>query len=203
MRNLLSVVIVAIAAGLGVGAALRLLPARSATLPDPAAVVVRVREVARLEALEVTLYKKVSFAPEPTPAGSLWGDLAGWLHHTFAAPQGKAIVFADAHVSLDLGKLDERAIRVAGKKVTVVRPPLRTVVELRPGDTEVIGSNLDSVQTAKMLELAKRAFEQEVSGDGRLRDKARASAERSIRGMLATLGFTEVVFVDTPGGELL
>src|SRR5512141_586920 len=112
MRRLVLLVVFGLAIGGGLGLALRLLPARAAALPDPPAVVMRIREVARLEALDVALYKKVTFAPEPTPAGSLWGDVAGWLRQTFRTPQGKAIVFADAHLALDLGGLDARSVRV-------------------------------------------------------------------------------------------
>jgi len=33
-----------------------------------------VRQGARLEALQVSLYKKITFASEPSEAGSVWGD---------------------------------------------------------------------------------------------------------------------------------
>jgi hypothetical protein len=64
----------------------------------------------------------------------------------------------------------------------------------------VIGSNLDSAETARLLELAKRAFEGEVSADRALRERARASAERQIRALLTTLGFEAVHFVDALPG---
>jgi hypothetical protein len=68
----------------------------------------------------------------------------------------------------------------------------------------VIDSNLDSEQTAHLLEKAKLAFHKEVSGDQRLKDRARQSAERSLRALFLSLGFTEVRFVEkltpvTPG----
>jgi Protein of unknown function (DUF4230) len=200
VRRLLVPLLVALALGLGLGAGLRLarLPQQ---VPDPAAVAVRVREVARLETLEVALYKKVTFAPEPAEAESLWGDVSGWLRHSFRTPRGKAIVFADAHLGLDLAGLDASSVRVQGREVFLILPPIRTTVELRPGETEVIGSNLDSAETARLLELAKSAFEREVQADRALRDRARASAERQIRALLTTAGFAEVHFVETlPGG---
>jgi hypothetical protein len=197
MRRLVLLVAFGLAVGAGLGLALRL---RGATaVPDPPAVVTRIREVARLEALEVALYKKVSFAPEPAAAGSLWGDVAGWLRHTFDAPRGKAIVFADAHLALELDGLDAGGVRVSGRTVSIRRLPLRTTIVLRPGDTEIIGSNLDSAQTARLLELARRAFEAEVDRDAALQARARASAERAIRGMLYGAGFTDVMFVDAGG----
>jgi hypothetical protein len=195
MRRLLALLVLAFALGAGVAVGLRAGAFASAP-PDPPAVAMRIREVARLETLDVTLYKKVTFAPEPTEAASVWGDVAGWLRHTFNAPRGKAIVFADAHLGLDLAGLGASSVRVRGREVWVVLPPLRATIELRPGETEVIGSNLDSAETARLLELAKAAFEREVGADRALQARARASAERQIRALLATLGFAEAHFVD-------
>lgn len=195
MRRALLLALVALLGGLGLGLGLRL-GRRPPPVPDPAAVVLRIREVARLETLDVALYKKVSFAPAPTEGETLWADVAGWLRHTFRTPQGKAIVFADAHLGLDLARLDASSVRVVGREAWVVLPPLRVSVELKPGETEVIGSNLDSAETARLLDLAKQAFEREVEGDRALRARARASAELQIRALLATLGFAAVHFVD-------
>ena len=200
MRRLLALLVLGLAVGLGLGLGLRALR-RGPALPDPPAVATQIREIARLETLEVTLYKKVSFAPDPAAADSVWGDLAGWMRHTFATPRGKAIVFAIARLGLDLHKLDASSVKVADQEVWVVLPPLRTVVELQPDETEVIGSNLDSAETARLFELAKAAFEREVAADALLRAKARASAERQVRALLLTLGFKAVHFVDAlPGG---
>jgi hypothetical protein len=197
MRRLLALVLVALAAGAGLGLALRL--GREAARPDPPAVVTAIREVARLETLDVRLYKKVTFAPEPAESGSLWGDVAGWLRHTFRKPEGKAIVFADARLGLDLARLDASKVRVDGARVQVALPPLEVRVAIRPGETEIIGSTLDSAETARLLELAQRAFEREVEADQALRDRARASAERQIRALLVNLGFTQVEFVEAVG----
>ena len=160
----------------------------------------RIREVARLETLDVSLYKKVTFAPGPAPADSFWGEMAGWLRHTFAAPKGKAIVFAEAHLGLDLDKLGPGNVQVIGRTVYVVLPPLRASVELKPGETEIIGSNLNSAETSQLLELAKKAFELEVAADPKLKEKARTSAERAIASLLTTLGFEEIRFVDALPG---
>jgi hypothetical protein len=198
VRSLLLALALGLGAGAGAMAISRALGPRRAPPPDPPTVVTRVREVARLEALSVSLYKKVTFAPEPSPADTFWGDVAGWLRQTFREPRGKAIVFADAHLGLDLGKLGPDSVWVEGRTAWVQLPPVRVEVELRPGDTEVIGSNLDSAQTARLFELARTAFEREVSADAALRDRARASAERAIRGLLLSVGFDEVRFTDGP-----
>ncbi|GEJ56949.1 DUF4230 domain-containing protein [Anaeromyxobacter diazotrophicus] len=198
MRSMARLAVAALAAGAGLGLVLAVAARRAPALPDPPAVALRVREVAKLEALEVSLYKKVTFAPEPTPADSLWGDVAGWLRHTFRAPRGKAIVFADAHLGLDLSALDASRVRVTGRTVQLTLPEVTATVELRPGETEIIGSNLDSAETARLLELARAAFERELSADRALKARARASAERAIRALLTGLGFTEVRFAEPP-----
>ncbi len=199
--RLLRTLVLALALGLGAGAGAMLVsrafPARR-PVPDPPTVVTKVREVAELETLHVSLYKKVTFAPDPTEADGIWGDLAGWLRYTFHEPRGKAIVFADAHLGLDLQKLDVQSLRVQGRAVEVSLPPLKVEVVLKPADTEVIGSNLDSAQTARLFELARQAFEREVEADAALRGRARASAERAIRALLLSAGFDEVRFTEGP-----
>jgi len=194
--RLLRVILLGLAAGAGAFLAWRALAARAPALPDPPAVAMKVREAARLETLDVTLYKKVTFAPEPGPAGSFWGDVAGWARYTFRTPRGKAIVFADAHLGVDLAKLDAGSIRVTGREVDLVLPPVEVSVELRPGETEIIGSNLDSAETAKLFELAREAFRREVAADPSLNAKARRSAERAVEALLLRTGFGAVRFVD-------
>lgn len=201
MRRFLALVLLGLAAGAGAVLAWRLVP-RGPALPDAPAVALRIREVARLETLEVSLYKKIDFAPGPVPAGSFWGDVLGWARYTLRAPRGRAIVFADAHVGLDLDRLGPGSLQVAGREAWIVLPPLRVAVELRPGETEVIGSNLDTAESSRLFELAKRAFEQEVAADPHLRERARGSAERAILGLLLGLGFGGVHFVDAlPGAN--
>jgi hypothetical protein len=197
MRRLLFVV-AALVFGLGLGLGLRSRwPGSGAKPPvDPAAVAVQIRELARLETLEVTLYKKVTFVPSPVPADSFWGDVLGWARHTFATPTGKAIVFADARLGLDLDRLGPGNLAVRAGAVYVVLPPLKVKVELKPADTEIIGSNLNSKETAELLALAKVAFEREVGASAQLRQRARTAAERAVRSLLVALGFVEVHFVD-------
>lgn len=195
MRRLVMILIFGLAIGAGLGLALRL-ASRPPAPPDPPAVVLRIREVARLETLDVSVYKKITFSPDPMAAGSFWGDVAAWLRHTLATPRGKAIVFADAHLGLDLDRIGPRSIRARDRQVWLVLPPVRVWVELKPGETEVIGSNLNSAETARLFELARTAFERELEADGRLRQQARSSAERALRGLLLELGFREIHFVE-------
>lgn len=187
-------VLAALAAG-AVGAFLWLRP-KPPALPDTPALVTRVREVARLETLEVSLYKKVEFSPEPQATNSLWKDVINWAAYSIHTPRGRAIVFADVRLGYDFGRLDGSSMRVQGPRVDVALPPLEVKVELKPGETEIIGSNLDSEQTTLLLEKAREAFEREVKGDARLKERARRSAENTLRVLFLSAGFREVNVVD-------
>lgn len=195
MRSLAAIAIACLlAAALGAGAVWHFTH-REKQLPDAPALVVKVREVARLQTLDASLYKKVTFAPDPRETGSVWGDLMQWASFTLRPPRGRAIVFAEAHLAVDLAKLDASALRVSGRRVEVVLPPVQVQVELKPAETEVIGSNLDSQQTAQLFELARAGFEREVAADEKLKARARTSAEQSLRALFLGLGFAEVEFV--------
>jgi hypothetical protein len=200
LRILLLVAAVALGA-VGTFFALRPQPR---VLPDPPALVLQMREVTRLETLDVSLYKKVTFSPEPTASDALWKEVINFAAHSLNKREGRAIVFADVHLGYDFQRIDTSSLRVVGSQVDVVLPPLEVKVELKPGETEVIDSNLDSEQTALLLEKARLAFQKEVNFDQRLKDRARQSAERSLRALFLSLGFTEVRFVEklsplTPG----
>jgi Protein of unknown function (DUF4230) len=195
MRTLAPVAVACLlAAALGAGVVWHFTH-REPPLPDAPALVVKVREVARLQTLDASLYKKVAFAPDPRETGTVWGDLVQWASWSLRPPRGKAIVFAEAHLAVDLARLDASSLRVSGRHVDVVLPSVQVQVELKPAETEVIGSNLDSKQTAQLFELARAAFEREVSADEKLKARARASAEQSLRALFVGLGFTEVAFV--------
>ena len=195
MRSLAPLLVACLlAAALGAGAVWHFAH-REQPLPDPPALVVKVRQVARLQSLDVSLYKKVTFAPDPKETGSVWGDLMQWASYSIHPPRGRAIVFAEAHLAVDLAKLDVSSLRVTGRRVEVVLPPVQVEVELKPAETEIIGSNLDSKETAQLFELARAAFEREVAADERIKAQARSSAEQSLRSLFFGLGFTEVEFV--------
>jgi hypothetical protein len=187
-------------AGVAVGAGLYWTLSRrqpSPELPPTPLVVDRMREVARLETLDLQVYKKIAYEPEPTPSGALWKDVLAWARASLFPSRGRAIVFGTVHLGLDLSKLDARRLRIQGSRIEVALPPMQAQVELRPGETEIISSNLDSHQTAQLLELARGAFEREVMADPVLQARARGSAERALTGLLMSLGFREVVFVDS------
>ncbi|HCF62383.1 MAG TPA: DUF4230 domain-containing protein [Myxococcales bacterium] len=197
MRRQLLLVAVCLLAGAAIALAVVFKLESRPPPPDGPSVVSRIREVARLETLEVSLYKKLHFAPDPLPTGSLWGDVLSWMRYKVSSPQARAIVFAKAHLGLDLERLGPDRLQTVGRRAFVVLPPLRVQVELQPGETEIIGSTLDSVETARLFELAREAFEREVEADEKLRSRARSSAERAIRELLTNLGFVEVHFVES------
>jgi hypothetical protein len=197
MRRLAIFVLLALLAGVAAGVALSfaLRPQRPA--PPPAPIVVeKLREVARLEALEVRVYKKVAYAPEPRSAPTLWGDVFNWAKFTLRNANGRAIVFAVLHLGVDVDQLRADRILAQGRAVRVALPEVKVQVELDPEQTEVIGSNLDSRETAQLFALAKEAFLREASADPMLKAKARRACERAMRAILLSAGFDEVIFVD-------
>jgi hypothetical protein len=197
-RSTLRTLLLVVAGGLIASAVTWALVHRAVTpaVPPTPLVVERMREVARLQTLDLAVYKKIAYAPEPMPTGALWSDVLTWAKASLFPSRGRAIIFGTVHLGVDLSKLDARRLHIQGSRVEVALPPLQAQVELRPGETEVISSNLDSAQTAQLLELARTAFEREVMADPALQAKARGSTERALTGLLLSLGFREVVFVD-------
>jgi hypothetical protein len=196
-RPLRTTFLLLLAALLGAAAAVWWIRSAPTVTPPPTPLVIeRVREVARLETLEVEVYKKIAYAPDPVPTGALWSDVLAWARASLFPSHGRAIVFGTVHLGLDLSKLDAEHLRIHGDRVEVELPPLVAQVELKPAETEVISRNLDSAQTAQLLELARTAFEREALANPALRDRATGSARRALTGLLLTLGFRRVEFVD-------
>jgi hypothetical protein len=103
------------------------------TVPPTPLVVERMREVARLETLDLQVYKKIAYAPELTPTGALWSDVLAWAKSSLFPSRGRAIVFGTVHLGVDLSKLDARRLRIQGSRIEIALPPLQAQVELRPG----------------------------------------------------------------------
>ena len=197
MRALFRTLVVAlVACVVGMGVATYFLRFRKNTVvPDPPAVVEKIREVAKLETLQVTAYKIMVFKPDPQVTGSLTRDFIASAKDLVNPSEGKAIVFADLYAGLDLEHLTLDKLRVRGDSIEVVLPPVTTRVELRPADTVVVASNLDSQETMQLLERAKVRFETELGRNPELRARAQRANERAIQALLITLGFREVIFV--------
>lgn len=166
-------------------------------LPDGPTLVEKVREVARLQTLDVRTYKKLTYEVDPPQSESILRGVASWISYTADPPVGRAIVFADVHIGFDLSRIDENSLLVEEDVVTIVLPPLVTTVEVRPGETEVVASNLDSQQTAELLDRGKWAIQADVARDPVLAERARESARASLTTLLTTAGFREVRFVES------
>src|SRR5579863_5609153 len=87
-------------AGLGLG--LWYASHRGPALPDAPAVATRVRDLLRLTTLEVNLYKKIDFAPDPAATDTVWKGLIEWARFALRPPHGRAIVFARVTLGYDL-----------------------------------------------------------------------------------------------------
>ena len=197
MRRIV-MLLVGVTLGLAAGLllAFHFLAPKPKSLPDGPTVITQMREAARLETLDVTVYKKLNFAPDPpAPSDSTWQNVLTWARYNLRDPHGRAILFATLHLGLDLQQLDADHVRVEGDRVLLVLPPVTAQVELDPGATEVIDSNLDSAETAQLLDQAKTAFARDASADPKLRERARTSAERALRALVRTLGFTDLEVV--------
>jgi hypothetical protein len=164
--------------------------------PDAAALITQVRDTLKLDVLEVSLYKKVDFGPIRPLEDTWWKELAAWSLETLRRPRGRAIVFANAHLGYDLSRLDPKSIRVQGDRVIFALPALEVRVELLPAETEIIDSNLNTQESAELLEHARKAFLKQVQNDAGLRGRARRSAIRSLEAFLFPLGFRSVQIVD-------
>lgn len=172
MRKATTVILLGLFIGGGLGASQVVIRAMMKQAPDLGSVVTQVRDVARLETLDVVLYKKITFTPDPEIQGAFWSDVFTWVRYSLRAPRGKAIVFAVAHLGIDLARLDTGGIWIDGRSVYVNLPPIQVTVELKPGDTEIVDSNLDSAETSKLYELAREAFVREVEADAKLKERA-------------------------------
>ena len=101
MRNLLAVLALMLAFALG-GLVVWHFTQRHPAVPDAPALILKIREVARLESLDVSLYKKIDFRPDPREEKTMWGAVAQWAAYSVRPPRGRAIVFAVAHLGVDL-----------------------------------------------------------------------------------------------------
>lgn len=180
------------------------LATRAPRPPEPGALVERVKQVARLQTLEVRLSTTVEHEPDPQWSPSLPGQVMSWVMHNVRARRGTAIVGGVAHLALDLSQLDASAFDVQGGVLKVVLPPVRTTVELDLERTRVVQSNLDSGQTMELFEKGRRRLQMQVERDEALQAKARTSAHDALRSVLKGVGFREVIFVErlpgTSGG---
>jgi hypothetical protein len=159
-------------------------------LSAPATAVERIHDIARLEVLEVTVHRKAAFSPPLEPHSTVLADVIAYARETVAPRRGRAIVFADTRFFVDLRKA---VLRVDAERVEVTLPQLELESSLLPAETEIIASNLDSAQTAQMLDEAEGQLRSAVSSDAALRKRAHEAAVRSVTGLVTALGFRDVL----------
>lgn len=171
---------------------------RAPALPDGPALIERIREVARLEALDVELRKQVSWAPDPVASGSLVVDVLHWAKDLVRPVEGTMWVAGTAHVGVDLARLDVARIHVVDRVAWIDLPPLVTDVALDPAGTHALRGNLDQEGTARLLAKARLHLVFEVERDVAVQAKARVAVEKALRGLLLPLGFAAVEFAPPP-----
>src|SRR5438067_163974 len=86
MRNLLALAALLLAFVLG-AALVWHFTHREPRLPDAQALVLKIREVARLETLDVSLYKKIDFSPDPQRGSSARAALDDRPAHRLPQPR--------------------------------------------------------------------------------------------------------------------
>lgn len=170
---------------------------RAYSRPEPGALVERVKEVARLQTLEVHLSTTVEHVPDPKIAPTFAGQVVSWVAYNLRAKKGRALVSGVARLSLDLSQLDASAFHFTKDRVTLVVPPVRTSVDIDLERTQIVASNLNSAETAELFEKGRRSLVMQVERNEVLQQRARASAQNALRTLLTGLGFREVVFVDS------
>ena len=171
---------------------------------EPPAVIDRIREVQRLQVLEVTVHQKLTFAPDPKPQATLLAGVWAYARESVAPRRGRAIVFANARFYVDLRRLETGQVVVHGDEVTLTLPEPEVEASLLPAETEVIASNLDSGETAELLAEAEGKLRGSVAGDAVLRQRARDAAARTLTALLKGFGFRKVTVRQAPltsGGE--
>jgi hypothetical protein len=72
-------------------------------------------------------------------------------------------------------------------------PDAEVEASLLPAETEIVSSNLDSAQTAQLLDQAEGQLRLAVAGDAGLRRRAHEAAIRSVSGLLTALGFKDIL----------
>jgi hypothetical protein len=160
----------------------------SRATPD---VILAMRDLSRLEAATFHMEKVIELTDEQS-------RLFGLVQ---ARDQILLVAVGDVGAGVDMAGLDDSDVQVdpAGGGVRVVLPaPQVLTTAIDEAQTHVYGRTTDLLATRKeQLEglARKEAAEQIERGarDGGILDRARSSVERTVRALLASLGFQRVV----------
>lgn len=166
-------------------------------IPDPVTIVRQVRSLSRLETSSYTIEKVITAESGQTPLAFLFGD------RLILVARGQVIA------GVDLGKMGDGDIRIAGDGMVVVTlPPAEIFVATLDNqksyvvdrDTALIGLNPALETEARQAaeeEILKAALE-----DGILQ-MAQRNAETYVRQLILALGFREVVFTQPEEAPVL
>jgi hypothetical protein len=156
--------------------------------PDPVTIVLEVRALSRLETASYTVEKVITAEVSQGALSFLLGDRLLLVAH------GQVIA------GVDLAKMGDSDIRVAGDAAYVTMPAAEVFVATLNNDkTYVYDRNTGLLGPAIDLETqARQVAESEILNaaleDGIL-DMAQTNAEIYVRGLIMSLGYSEVVFI--------
>ncbi|HWE85426.1 MAG TPA: DUF4230 domain-containing protein [Terracidiphilus sp.] len=180
--------VLVIAAVAGISNLARLLTGRSTVMDTSApAVVDKIRQLSRLEAVDYTIDKIVE------------GDRQSQLMPNFLAGDRLLLVaHGEVIAGVDLDQMDGKRVRVEGDSVHVTLPPPQVLVaRLDNAQTRVYSRETGLLVAAdpNLESEARATAEQEITkaalADGIL-DKARQNTRAAVTGLLYALGFRRV-----------
>jgi hypothetical protein len=157
-------------------------------IADPVTIVRQVQALSRLETASFTIEKVITAESGEGPLGFLFSD------RLLLVAQGQVIA------GVDLARMSERDVRVAGTSVFITLPAAEIFVATLNNEntyvydrqTGLFGQQIDLETLARQE--AERAILQAALEDGIL-TMAQGNAEQYIGSLLRALGFEEVVFV--------
>jgi hypothetical protein len=158
-------------------------------IPDPVTIIHEVRSLARLETIQYSLEKIIRAEENQGPLGFLFGDRLLFVGH--------GIVIA----GVDLGKMeDDSAFFEPDGTLVVVLPEPEVFVATLDNDKSYVYDRETGLLSRGDINLetaARQAAEAQIL-EGALEDgileQARVNAESYLLRLLASLGFTDVVF---------
>jgi len=160
-------------------------------LPDPQTIIYQIRTLARLETIQYTVEKVITAETRQGVFGPLFGDRLLLVAHGYVI------------AGIDLEKLLPDNLRVANGILYVELPPAEVFVATLDNDKSYIYDRETGILTrgdVNLETLARQAAENEIRAaaleDGIL-EQAQTNAEAYLYRLLRSLGFADVIFVES------
>jgi hypothetical protein len=155
---------------------------------DPVTIIKQVRSLSRLETASFTIEKVITADSGEGPLGFLFRDKLLLVAH------GEVIA------GVDLGRMDDGAVKVAGTSVFVTMPASEVFVATLDNQKTYVYDRQTGVlgQQRDLETLARQKAEQEVLNaalDGGILALAQDNADHVVKKLLEALGFVDVNFV--------